>query len=170
VTKAEIKKLLKSKSSTRLDLGCGENKHGNDWIGIDSRPLKGVDIVHDLEKFPWPLPDNCAHLAVASHLLEHINPHGGVFLNFMDEVWRVLRPDGEFAFVVPYAGSPGFWQDPTHCNGINEATLCYFDPLHESGLYRIYKPKPWKIRENIWHLSGNLEAVLIKRREDPSYG
>ena len=165
----QIKDLLKIKSSVRIDLACGGGKQGPDWIGIDCRQFPGVDIIHDLESFPWPLPDECANLLVASHYVEHINPHGGVFLRFMDEAWRVLKPDGEFMIMAPYGSSPGFVQDPTHCNMVNEATFYYFDPLHESGFYRFYQPKPWKIKESIWHITGNIEVVLIKRKDDISY-
>lgn len=91
-------------------------------------------------------------------------------MSVMDEIWRVLKPGGQFAFVVPYAGSPGFWQDPTHCNGITEATMYYFDPEHESQLYKIYKPKPWKIEMLTFKPEGNLECVLSKRRLDKKYG
>lgn len=152
----------------KLDIGCGANKQP-DFVGLDIRALPGVDIVHDVESFPWPLPDRCANLAVASHLVEHINPHGGVFLRFMDEVWRVLKYGGKFMIATPYATSHGFFQDPTHCNPCNETTWAYFDPLVEGGLYSIYKPKPWKILVNTWHMNGNMEVVLEKRKEDKSY-
>lgn len=172
----DITKLLKEKSGIKLDVGCGGNKQGPDWVGIDYRPIKGiVDIVQDLEEFPWKaLPDECAIVAIASHVVEHINPAKGTFIRFMDEVWRVLKPDGEFAIVCPYAGSPGYWQDPSHCNGITETTYAYFDPLDErtgGALYKIYKPKPWKIKPNSLSLNknGNIEVVLVKRKEDPSY-
>lgn len=171
MTNKQIGKLIKEKRGIKLDIGSGENKQPG-FVGIDYRKLPGVDIVHNVEKFPWPLPDESVILAVASHLVEHINPHGGVFMNFMDEVWRVMKPDGEFAIITPYAGSTGYFQDPTHCNPCNENTWTYFDPLDTrfgGGLYRIYKPKPWKIKMNTWHSSGNMEVVLIKRREDPSY-
>lgn len=175
--KNEIARLLKRKAGIRLDIGCGGNKQGPDWVGIDYRPIEGiVDIVQDLEEFPWKdLPDNCASVAIASHVIEHINPAKGIFIRFMDEVWRVLKPDGEFAIVCPYAGSPGYWQDPSHCNGVTEVTFSYFDPLDKrtnGQLYGIYKPKPWKIKEGTLSLkkNGNLEVVLVKRREDASYG
>lgn len=164
-------RLLKAYSGIRLDIGCGGNKHDG-FVGIDYRPLKGVDIVHDLEVFPWPLPDESALMAVSTHVVEHINPHGGTFIKFMDEVWRILKPDGEFGIVTPYAGSTGYYQDPTHCNPCNENTFRYFDPLDhvtEGSLYRIYKPMPWKIKFNAFTKEGNLEVVLIKRRLDPSY-
>ena len=170
-TKEYIEKLLKEKSGIRLDIGCGQNKQEG-FVGLDMYPYEGVDIVQDCEEFPWKLPNECVILATASHLLEHINPHKGVFIQFMDEVWRIMKPGGEFAFVVPYAGSPGYWQDPTHVNPISRNTLAYFDPLDPkfgNQLYTFYKPKPWKIKVVNWHQAGNLEAVLIKRKEDKSY-
>lgn len=168
--KDEIAEILKRHNQgIKLDIGCGANKQPG-FVGIDNRKLPGVDIVQDVEKFPWPLPDGCANLAVASHLVEHIDPHGGVFLRFMDEVWRILKYGGQFMIATPYAGSHGYFQDPTHCNPCNEATWAYFDPLEADGiLYKIYKPKPWKIDINTWHVNGNMEIVLSKRKEDPSY-
>lgn len=168
VSKDTLSKLEKSKI-VKIDLGCGANKHPN-FFGVDVRPLPGVDLVQDLDQFPWALPDACADLVVASHLIEHIDPTKFGFIKFMNEVWRILKPDGEFAFVTPYAGSPGYWQDPTHVNPVSHRTLWYFDPLHESQYYRIYTPKPWKIKASNHNPVGNLEGVLIKRREDPSYG
>jgi SAM-dependent methyltransferase len=168
----DIESLLKERGGIRLDIGCGRNKQAPDWVGIDCRELPGVDIVHDVEVYPWPLPDECAIVAVASHLVEHIDPHGGGFIRFMDEVWRVLKPDGEFAIATPHGASPGFLQDPTHCNPCNEATWAYFDPLEPNTggvLYRIYRPKPWKIKHLSWDPAANIEVVLIKRREDRSY-
>jgi SAM-dependent methyltransferase len=164
-----ISKLLKQKSGIRLDIGCGANKTPT-FVGMDYRKLPGVDIVHDIEKTPWPLPDESVLTAVASHVLEHINPHGGIFMNVMDEVWRVLKPGGQFGFVVPYAGSPPYWQDPTHVNGITETTLLYFDPEAEGGnLYGIYNPKPWRIQMCTFDINGFLEVVLVKRPDKKEY-
>lgn len=168
----DIKSLLKERGGIRLDIGCGRNKQAPDWVGIDARDLPGVDIVHNVEVYPWPLPDECATVAVASHLVEHINPHGGGFIRFMDEVWRVLKPGGQFAIATPHGASPGYLQDPTHCNPCNEATWAYFDPLEPNtggGLYRIYRPKPWQIKSLAWDPAANIEVVLVKRREDRSY-
>ena len=160
-----IERILKEHAGIRLDIGCGANKRAG-WIGIDIRSLDDVDIVHDLEVFPWPLPDGCVLAAMASHVLEHIDPHGGIFIRFMDEVWRVLKPDGKFMAVVPHAWSTGYCQDPTHCNPINENTFDYFDPEGpRSGglLYKIYRPKPWKIEYLAWNPAGNVEIILRKR-------
>ena len=170
MTKAEVTKLLKEyKQGVRIDLGCGANKQEG-FLGIDIRKAKGVDIVHDLEKYPWPLPDGCASLIMCSHLIEHIDPAKGGFLKFMDECWRILGKAGKLMISTPYAGSTGYFQDPTHVNPCNEVTWAYFDPLvAEGGLWRIYSPKPWKILANTYNGVGNMEVGLEKRLVDRSY-
>jgi len=167
----DISSILKEHSGIKLDIGCGASKQPG-FIGMDYRELPGVDIVHNLEKFPWPLPDKSVLVALSSHVVEHINPHGGTFIDFMNEAWRVLKEDGEFLISTPYAGSPGYWWDPTHCNGCTEMTWEYFDPLSPltgGQFYNIYKPLPWKIKTCFWDINGNLEVVLVKRKIDKSY-
>ncbi|MFH2074167.1 MAG: methyltransferase domain-containing protein [Pseudomonadota bacterium] len=149
------------KKGIMLDVGCGEGKDSR-FVGMDVRKLPGVDIVHDLERFPWPLPDECCLTVVGHHVVEHIKPW--LTIPFFDEIWRVMKPGGQLALSMPYAGSPGFWQDPTHCNGFIERTFWYFDPTHESRLYDIYKPKPWSIEKGfpVYQPNGNLEVLMRK--------
>ena len=161
-----IDALLAEKSGIRLDIGCGAAKQSAAWVGMDIRPLVGVDVVHDINVMPWPLEDESVLCAVASHLVEHIPPHNFGFINFMNEVWRVLKVGGEFAIATPHGYSPGYLQDPTHCNPCNEATWAYFDPFEPNTggmLWRIYKPKPWRIKWLSWDPSANIEVVLVKR-------
>jgi len=165
----KILDLLKSKDKVKLDIACGSHKQGPDWVGIDIQARPGVDIVHDIEVYPWPLPDNCVDIAVGSHIAEHIDPTHFGFINWMNEIWRVLKYEGALMLSLPYAGSPGYWQDPTHVNPCNENTWIYFDPLHPSGFYSFYQPKPWKLTNITWDTQGFMEVAMEKRREDPSY-
>ena len=90
----------------------------------------------------------------------------------MNEVWRILKFDGQFAVSLPYGTSPGMLQDPTHVNFCNEHTWLYFDPLETRAngtLYPFYTPKPWKITNLFWDPVGNMEVLMVKRREDVSY-
>lgn len=194
-----ISQILKeNRQGIKLDIGCSGHKHKG-FVGMDIREQPGVDIVHNLEQFPYPLPDGSVSQIIASHVLEHMNPATpppqltglidlliekkvitkkeafekfgdhhvfGTFLTMMDEMWRILQVGGQLAFVVPYAGSPGYWQDPTHINPINEATLFYFDPEHMSRLWHVYKPKPWSIEMTSWN-SNLLEVVMSKRDIKP---
>ena len=143
----------------RLDIGCGENKQPN-FVGMDKRRLKGVDIVHDLEKFPYPIDNESCIVIVGSHIIEHIKPW--LMIDFMNELWRIMKPDGQLALSMPYGVSHGFVQDPTHCNPCNETTFQYFCPDYP--LYQIYKPKPWKIISGfpVWQAHGNMEILMVK--------
>lgn len=144
----------------RLDICCGANKQGPGWFGIDIQPLPGVDLVWDVTNIPWPLPDESVLVAMASHVVEHIPPANFGFIRFMNEVWRLMKPGGEFAIVTPHGRSDGYIQDPTHVNPCNEATFLYFDQDHP--LWTFYKPLPWKIKYIASDPAINIEVVLIK--------
>lgn len=184
---SNIEELIKSKSGIKLDIGCGANKQPG-WVGFDMQPLPGVDIVHDLLDFPFPLPDESVLVAKASHVLEHVPKTQVVWdgekfktihplIMMMNEIWRIMKPDGQFAIAVPHGASAGFMQDPTHASQINENLFYYFDPLAANGLlYNFYRPRPWKIKTDsrgepyvYYDPASNLEVVLIKRRMDVSY-
>ncbi len=155
----KIDTLLAYEGGARLDIGCGANKQPG-FIGMDKRELPGVDIQWDLEEFPYPLPDECCLMIVGSHIYEHIKPWKSI--DFMNELWRIMKPGGQLALSMPYGVSFGFVQDPTHCNPSNEATWQYFDPSHP--LYAIYSPSPWEIQKGFptWRNTGNMEVLLKK--------
>lgn len=166
----ETRKLIEKQKVSYVDIGCGGNKQGPNWFGIDYRKMPGVDLVQDLEKFPWKISSESFNTAVCSHVIEHINPSHGIFISFMNEAWRILKPDGEMIIGAPYATSTGMFRDPTHVNFINEETFTYFDPediWYKGGLYHIYSPLPWRIKINTWHSTGNIEVVLVKREITP---
>jgi len=158
-----LRKLIRQQGGIRLDIACGSNKQPG-FVGMDIRRLDGVDIVHDLEDIPWPLPDESCILIMASHIMEHICPARFGMIKVMDECWRVLKPQGQLAISMPHGRSAGYLQDPSHCNQRNETTWSYFDPeIHGGALYNIYQPKPWKVESLVWSPDGNMEVLLRKR-------
>jgi len=164
-TTNKTREILSKRKLARADIGCGANKQDEDWFGIDRRKMPGVDLIQNLENFPWGIPSESFNIAVASHVLEHIQKADGIMLSFFNEVWRILKPSGNFLISAPYATSPGFYRDPTHVSPINEELFCYFDPddqFFKGGLYHIYSPLPWDIKVNTWHSTGNIEVVLQK--------
>jgi len=161
VVPPKVKALLKKHNQgIKCDIGCGGNKQKG-FVGLDMRPVKGVDIVHNAEVVPYPLPDESCHTLLASHLIEHLCPKN--MINILNEWWRLLKPNGQAWITCPYGKSFGYMQDPTHCNMLNEATMFYFDPMHSSKLWSIYRAKPWKLERNVWHENGNMEIILSKR-------
>lgn len=165
----QVKGKIKAATGFRLDVGCGGNKQLG-FIGMDKRQVKGadgndiVDIVHDIEVFPWPIKSGTVLDIMCSHIIEHIKPW--LMLDLMNEMWRVLKPGGQLIISMPYGVSFGFVQDPTHCNACNEATWQYFDPRFP--LYGIYRPKPWLISTPgfpAWQIHGNMEVLMRKLTE-----
>jgi len=154
-----IQKLLeKNNRGIRLDIGCGENKQAG-FVGMDRRKLDTVDIVHDCEVFPYPFPDESCSVILMSHIIEHLDPK--LMIDLFNELWRIMKPEGQLWLSLPYGVSYGFQQDPTHKNACNEATWTYYDP--DYFLYTVYRPLPWKVeRCNFFH-EGNMEAILSKR-------
>ncbi len=106
----------------KLDIACGQRKEKG-FKGVDIAPLPNVDFVWDLEKYPWePFPDNSCEEILISHYAEHAKD----LIRFMDEVWRIAKPDAKVTITTPYYTSIRAWQDPTHVRAFSEVTWLYF--------------------------------------------
>ena len=92
-----------------LDMGCG-NKKVKGAIGIDHNKDSQADVIHDLNKFPWPLKSNYFDDIYATHSLEHL----GNTLAVMNEIHRVAKPGAIVNIWSPHFSSALAWDDPTH--------------------------------------------------------
>lgn len=134
---AGVRKRIAERKSLRLDIGCGNAKTAG-CFGIDLRPLPGVDLVWDIEEFPWPLPDDCARVAFMSHVFEHLTPRK--VLPFMAELHRVCQHGAQVLISGPHGVEFRYVQDPTHQRPVNSATFAYWDKAHPSRLWEVYMP------------------------------
>jgi predicted SAM-dependent methyltransferase len=92
----------------KLHLGCGkEIKKG--YINIDKVKLKGVDMVYDLNKFPYPFENNEVDEIFCKHFLEHVED----FMKVVDELYRICKPNAKIRVIVPYFAGFGAYH-PTH--------------------------------------------------------
>ena len=140
-----------------LDIGCGNNKYPNS-IGMDKRAIIGVDIIHDMEQPPWPIENEYFDQAKMLHVMEHLKPW--LVIDIMNEVWRILKFNGELELIMPIAGSVAFYSDPTHIKSWNIYTVEYFNI--NSNFRNIYSPKPWKVVKNYVNHKQYLEIILRK--------
>ena len=113
----------------RLDLGAGQHPTPG-FAGVDL--WQGADHQVDLFTFPWPWADRTVDEIVSNHFVEHIpmtvTPAGQDLLcAFMDEIWRISRPDATVTIRHPHLQSERAFQDPTHRRFIPGATWCYFN-------------------------------------------
>jgi len=147
---------------TKLNLGCGYNKVEG-YVNIDNRQVVDPDLCVDVTK-GLPFDDNSVVEVRAFDFLEHI-PIGKT-VAVIEEIWRVLQPDGKFFHFTPSTDGRGAWQDPTHVSFWNKNSwLYYMDDLHRD-LYGIkckFRGHNSDVMTNssmlIWHVRGELVAV-----------
>ena len=109
----------------KLDIGCGGQKKEG-FIGLDILKLEGVDIVHDLTLFPYPLDDDSVDEVYMDNCLEHIpNP-----MKVVEEIYRISKNNTKVTIAVPYCRSHYAIIDPTHVNFFGVNWFNYFDPKH----------------------------------------
>jgi len=125
ILQPEKTKLLK------LDLGCGPNKKGPEWLGVDSREFPGVDVVADL-CLAWPWEGASMEEIHASHILEHFTAPQR--MHIFNEMYRVLIPNGKATIITPWWASGRAYGDPTH----------QWPPVCEMSYY--YLNKEWRAK------------------------
>ncbi|MCI5059303.1 MAG: class I SAM-dependent methyltransferase, partial [Flavobacteriales bacterium] len=90
----------------------------------DIAKLDGVDVIHDLEQFPWPFEDNSFEKIYMKDVLEHLSNT----IKTLEEIHRIAKPGCEIFIAVPYWNSWEAITDPTHKKNFNEFTFEFFDP------------------------------------------
>jgi SAM-dependent methyltransferase len=93
-----------SKDKICLNIGSGNSHVSNDVYNVDIFAYENVDIVCDIEDLPFE--DNSIDVILNIAVLEHVpNPQ-----KVMDEIHRVLKPDGivytAFPFMQGFHASP----------------------------------------------------------------
>jgi SAM-dependent methyltransferase len=144
-----------------LDVGCGGKKiPGAD--GIDSLSFPEVNIVHDLDSFPWPIKDNTYDVVSSSHFLEHSRD----VVKVMEEVHRILKPGGRHIINVPHFRCIDAFVDPTHESFFESRSMDYFCESGGKLSGYSYSPKKYK-KIAFWygwpHKSKNPLKELFKR-------
>lgn len=158
--KGVVKKLKPTTNGhvVRLDLGCGENKQQG-FVGVDLYKVPGVDVVHDLTKYPYPFKDKSVDEIFCSHFVEHLS--GPERIPFFNELYRILKDGGKARIITPYYKSVRAVQDPTH----------KWPPLAENSY--LYLNKGWRQANKLEHYLGftcNFDYLGTYSIQDPEVG
>lgn len=127
-------------------------------IGGGTKPKPGYKNFDPMESGEWggrlgydriPVADGSASHVYASHVMEHI-PQGQPRIDALNEVWRVLRPGGEFNIIVPCAG----YTDHAELNHVPPRQAGSGKPVH-AGWQAWGDPTHtgvWWFPESFWYL------------------
>lgn len=165
------KKAKNAEKTIGLDLGCGQNRVQTDYFeqqmqvkvdmvtGVDYVKAEGVDIVHNLTKFPYPFKDESVDAIYSSHFAEHLD--GFERAKFMDECYRILKPGGKMRLMHPYYKSVRAVQDFTH----------KWPPISENSY--LYWDKSWRKANKLTHghydLKCDYQFNIFYSWQDPTW-
>ena len=103
-------------ATERLNLGSGGRPLAG-YLNVDISPkATGVDLVCNLDRYPWPFADNSADEIVMYQCLEHLEDRNRA----MKEIHRILKPGCVVKLSVPHL--PGSTPMPTRRTGISSDT------------------------------------------------
>jgi SAM-dependent methyltransferase len=114
-----------------LELGCGFSKTPGAF-GVDIIPGSQADLIHDLNKFPYPFADNEWDRVICLDVLEHVDD----VVKTVEEIWRISRPGALIEISAPFMSSVHYHTDPTHKRAFTSRSFDYFcpgRPLHRYG-------------------------------------
>ena len=110
----------------KLNLGSG-NKSYDGFLNVDKFDGFKPDIVHDLEKFPYPFEDNSVSEIKMYHILEHLGQEPKTFNNIITELYRISKNHAKIDIRVPHPRHDNYLADPTHVRPITQMTLKLYD-------------------------------------------
>jgi len=152
----------------RLNIGSGLTRKKGfinvDFCShVDKEGKQYTDVICDIEKEPLPYEDNSVDEIACYEVLEHLDD----LIFAMNEMWRVLKPEGILRGKVPREGGRGALADPTHKRVFITDTFDYFAGANRKNRSRPSRPinadygiKPWyKIKVN-----KKIEFILRPRK------
>lgn len=167
-----------------LDLGCGafdfehtikgfkeevDEIYGIDLQDFGNPHIKVCDIVTD----PFPFPDNYFTYVRAHNILEHIPKliyypkRRYPFVEVMNEIHRVLVPDGKCEILVPVHPNISSFTDPTHVSHITLNTITGYFCIEGRYLFEYCQAHyGYKGTFSVWEINWELQEVahlLIKK-------
>jgi len=175
-------------ADTHLDLGCGNLPrnpyHRRVLYGADTRQIDNGSTNSNFQYIqsnfaiePLPFPDNFFRSVSAYDVLEHI-PRQLLrrdqqltypFVQIMNEIHRVLQPNGLFLATTPGFPRPEAFQDPTHVNIITTRTIDYFsgpEPLARmygfTGSFDVLINR-FCVRNNYYDRNTSASRIFIRR-------
>ena|SRR3989344_397730 len=124
----------------RINLGAG-NTILKDWFNHDIiKHRSEIDFAFDLNLPEWPLKSDSYDIVRAWDVIEHLeNP-----LHFVNNCWKLLKPNGMLDVKACGWQNRNFWVDITHRKGFDIKSFNYFVPSTKEGKHaNFYTDKKW---------------------------
>jgi SAM-dependent methyltransferase len=162
----------------KLSVGAGAKDKEEGFVTID---IAGEpDVRHDITVTPWPFEDDYFRGVKAHHILEHLPSHTlhidwdarkhwytNSTIDVMNEMWRILEPEGRCWIELPVYPTEDSVSDPQHVKLFTSKTFDYFVKDGEYEEQRqLYGIKPWALQRREKLNYGRILYVLLRKVSD----
>jgi SAM-dependent methyltransferase len=143
-----------------LVAGCGKRPQPG-AVNLDCVAMPGVDVVHDLDAFPYPFADEEFDKVEAEDVIEHLNNP----IQAVQEFGRILKVGGTLWVRGPDGNYPdAIWDDLTHKRAFGHRSFSGFDPETYDGRNYGHYHGPIKFKlVRVTEKNRGLEFELVKR-------
>ena len=127
----------------KLHLGSGL-KVLKGYTNVDLTNKYGADVIHNLEKFPYPFKDNTFDYILMDNVLEHLEDT----IKVMEELHRISKPNAIINIIVPHCSGFMAFGSITHKRYFTSGTFNTFEPNN----WEKYSKAEFKVLENkiVW--------------------
>jgi predicted SAM-dependent methyltransferase len=157
----------KCKDRKVLNLGCGQ-KRLDGAVNLDRVATVNPDVVHDLDKFPWPFEESQFSEVVANDVIEHCSN----IVATMEEIHRVCRNGAVVRITTPHFSSANSFTDPTHRYHFSYFSFHYFTGERDFDFYSEHRFchrkaqiifHPTLVNKLIWRLANRYPQAYEQR-------
>jgi SAM-dependent methyltransferase len=150
-----------------LNLGSGRKPHP-EAVNLDVTPDTGPDVVHDLNRVPWPFPPDRFSEVLAYDVIEHLEN----VVAAMEEIHRVCRNGAVVRITLPHFSSANAFTDPTHRHYFGYFSFdCFSDEsaisFYTRARFRYRSRQLWfypsLVNKLIWRLARRFPAIYERR-------
>lgn len=133
----------------KLNIGCGRD-YREGYTNADISPLVGADIVFDITDYV-PFRDNTFDEVLCNNVLTQVCD-SKKFVQVMNDLWRITKPDGFIQIRVPLVTDICAFQDPMDCRRFTDQTFTYMEYGHrryeQYGKHYGFKPFMVELLDN----------------------
>lgn len=125
----------------KLNIGCGKD-YLEGYTNLDISPHVGADIVCNIEDY-MPFRKDIFDEILCNNVLTQIF-HPDSFVQVMNDLWKICKPNGEIFIRVPNAKHICAWQDPMDCRRFTDQSFTYMQYDHrrynQYGIHYGFRP------------------------------
>lgn len=134
----------------KLNLGCG-NDYKEGWLNCDFNKNVKADKYFDMNKFPYPFPDDKFDKILLDNVLEHFTKDKAI--KVLEELHRIAKPYGTIEIYVPHFSGMYAFSHLTHFSfyGIGTFTTLEEDEAFSGERYSSARFSVDKEELMFWH-------------------